>query len=288
MAAVQGYPDGNSVRPHEEGEDVSGLWYGNEVKDGLVAGLDVEAEYQTTKDGEFLLFGPYRYDAGDDSVVCVMCYPDGSGPVPGAGFGRSDQYSDNPAGRPTRGMSENGEYVFFDTEEPLVPQATNGKVNVYEWHEGQGISLIGSGQDPHDTFFLDSSSFVGPGGEVVEGGNVFFGTHAQLVPQDTDEEGDLYDARIDGGFPVQPGVLPCEGDACDNPPPPPFYQTPATSTSSSTGNVVSKPPSGAKKKTKKKTTRKDKRKQKRKKTAKAGGGKVRRASDGVPSHGAGR
>ena len=94
------------------------------------------------------------------------------------------------------GGENNGSHVFFDTAESLVPQDTNGKVDVYEWEEdGAGsckeargcLSLITSGQDSLNSFFLDSSE---------NGSNVFFGTHAQLVPQDTDAEGDLYDARI--------------------------------------------------------------------------------------------
>lgn len=33
------------------------------------------------------------------------------------------------------------------------------------------------------------------------GSDVFFLTDALLVPQDTDSAGDIYDARIGGGFP---------------------------------------------------------------------------------------
>ena len=54
------------------------------------------------------------------------------------------------------------------------------------------ISLISSGDDATPSFFLGASA---------DGSNVFFGTHARLVAQDTDESGDLYDARIGGGFP---------------------------------------------------------------------------------------
>ena len=61
---------------------------------------------------------------------------------------------------------------------------------------------------------------------ALEGRNVFFGTHSQLVPADKDEQGDLYDARIEGGFPRPLGAGPCEGDACDNPPPAPSDPTP--------------------------------------------------------------
>ena len=58
-------------------------------------------------------------------------------------------------------------------------------------------------------------------GETGEAGNVFFGTTARLVPQDTDEAGDVYDARIDGGFPEPAGEGPCKGNACESPTPAP-------------------------------------------------------------------
>jgi hypothetical protein len=32
-------------------------------------------------------------------------------------------------------MSGDGEYVFFDTDDALVPQDTNGTQDVYEWED---------------------------------------------------------------------------------------------------------------------------------------------------------
>jgi hypothetical protein len=224
-------------------------WYEGEDKDKEIASLDMEAPYYTTHNGEFLLFGHDRYDAADNSIVCVMCNPNGSGPIPGASFVRSAFTSDNPAGGPPRPMSENGEYVFFDTSESLVPQDTNGVLDVYEWHDGT-ISLISSGEDPKESFFLDSSP---------DGKDVFFGTHAKLVPQDTDSSGDLYDARVcepENGNPcIAPpasGTGPCEGDACDNPSPSPIDAPPVTIIPSGEGNLA--PPPEVKTTTKKKTT----------------------------------
>ena len=242
VAPEQGYPVINGGKTQNGGEISRTAWYGNEVINGTMPSLELEAPYYTTPDGQFLLFGPYRYDAADGSIVCVMCNPNGSGPIAGASFTRSAPKQGNPASGPVRGMSENGEYVFFDTEESLVPQDTNGALDVYEWREGHGISLISSGQDPKNSYFLGSSSCVGSTGETVEGCNVFFGTHARLVPEDTDNSGDLYDARIGGGFGTSSGPPPCEGDACDNPPPPPLAPSPATFTSTSSGNVASEAP----------------------------------------------
>ncbi len=196
--------------------------------------LDPRASYFTTADGAYLLFESsgdltgyesdgqgelYRYhvEGQGGSIVCVSCNPSGTPPSGTAEFARSAVNHDNPAGGPVRAMSENGEYVFFDTAEALVPSDTNHAIDVYEWHDGT-ISLISTGQDALGSYFLGSSAYRNSRGETVEGGNVFFGTHSQLVPQDTDSAGDLYDARIDGGFSTNTRSGACEGDACDNPP----------------------------------------------------------------------
>lgn len=251
VAQPQGYPGVDSGEGG--GTDPYGRWYEDETRDA-VAGLDLEAPYYTTRDGQFLLFGAYRYDAADGSVVCVMCNPNGSGPVPDASFVRSVPGNENPAGGPVRGMSENGEYVFFDTAVPLVSQATNGKLDVYEWRERKGslshegtTSLISSGQSSSNDYFLGSSAYVTRGGETVEGGNIFFGTHSRLVPADKDEEGDLYDARIctaeEPCIPSAEGeTAQCEGSTCQSPPPLPLAQAPATLTFASSGNVIPEPP----------------------------------------------
>ena len=249
VAEAQPYPNVLSSRGAPK---AAGTWYEEETRD-LIAGLDLEAPYETTRGGQFLLFGAYRYDAADDSTVCVMCNPNGSGPIPDASFTRSAPEEGNPAGGPVTAMSENGEYVFFDTAEPLVPQATNGKIDVYEWHDGS-INLISSGQSSSPDFFLGSSSYVTSKGETVEGGNVFFGTHSQLVPADTDNSGDLYDARICTAEepcikPAEGETAQCEGSSCQTPPAEPIDQTPT----SLAFNGPSNPPAGPSTVTKKTT-----------------------------------
>jgi hypothetical protein len=142
-------------------------------------------------------------------------------------------------------MSDDGSYVFFDTADALVPQDKNETLDVYEWHNGR-VSLVSSGKDKAPSFFLGQSA-AEIGGVHVEAANVFFGTHASLVPQDTGDSGDLYDARICA--PADPCIKPppgetaqCEGDACQNPPPPPIDMTPFSLTSSLAGNLVSQAP----------------------------------------------
>ena len=243
-------------------------WYGSDVlaSGQDVAGLWTNAPYDTTADGDFLVFPStrdiagydsggqqelYRYDSEaaekhEQSIVCVSCNPNGSLPSFGATFTRSAMHGNDPSGAPPRAISERGEYVFFDSQESLLAQDTNGHVDVYEWESGGAgscaraagcLSSISSGDSSSDDFFLDSSSYVNEQGETVEGGDVFFGTHSKLVPADKDSQGDLYDARIDGGFPAPLGAVPCEGDACDNPPSLPTDAAPVTLAPSGVGNL---------------------------------------------------
>jgi hypothetical protein len=145
--------------------------------EGLFAGK----EWYTTGDGRFLLFGTaspltgfdnrpaagvecpnnysqtpnpgrcfelYRYDAMSSQIVCVSCA--GGAPVDGAYFARD--YFESAAVGPPRPISEDGEDVFFESANVLVPQALPGRNHVYEWHDGV-ISLISSPSDPGSAFF---------------------------------------------------------------------------------------------------------------------------------------
>lgn len=178
----------------------------------------------------------YRYDAEaasnhEQALVCVSCDPNGAPPISDAFFGHSAGLV-QAAAPPVRAISNDGSYVFFDSADPLVPQDGNSTLDVYEWHNGT-ISPISSGQDSIPSFFLGMSG---------DGANVFFGTHAKLVPQDTDVAGDVYDARVCTAS--DPCISPppnkeglCEGDACSHPVPAPAEPTLSTSVSSGRGNV---------------------------------------------------
>jgi hypothetical protein len=190
----------------------------------------------------------YRYDAQaaeehEQSLVCVSCDPNGSVPTGTAQFTRSA--NNDPSWGPVRAMSNNGEYVFFDTTTRLVPRATNGTLNVYEWHNGT-ISLLDSGTEPGPSYFLGYSPYVTPGGRVIEGGNVFIGTHDRLVAADTNSVGNIYDARV--CLAESPCIQPppgetaqCEGASCQTPPVPPAFTAPSTLTLASSGNITSEP-----------------------------------------------
>jgi hypothetical protein len=177
----------------------------------------------------------YRYDSSNGSLVCASCDPSGEAPISNAEFDRSA--AEGPTNSPVRAMSDDGAYVFFDSADRLVPAATNGSLNVYEWHEGR-ISLIDPGNDPAPSYFMGASS---------DGSNVFFATHASLVPQDTNAGGDIYDARVcTSGDPcIAPPAgttAQCEGDACQSPALAPIDATPTSLSLSGVGNAQPTPP----------------------------------------------
>jgi hypothetical protein len=106
-------------------------------------------------------------------------------------------------------VTPDGSYVFFESLAALTPRAVSGVMHVYEFHDGQ-VSLISDGVD-----------VAGQGARLVgvdaTGANVFFTTVDALVPQDTDTQSDIYDARIGGGFPAPVSPAGCAGDGCQGP-----------------------------------------------------------------------
>jgi hypothetical protein len=184
----------------------------------------------------------YRYDSEDGSVMCVSCGPGKKAPAEGnASLPTIFAQSVLPSPDLTPGlipMSKDGRYVFFDSTARLVPRDTNSTAesglgtypgqDVYEW-EADGIGgcelsqgctyLISSGESGIESTLLGASE---------NGRDVFFATHARLVPQDTDSYGDIYDARTGGGFPAPPPPPPvcssCQGVGS----PPPLFSVPAS------------------------------------------------------------
>ena len=129
-------------------------------------------------------------------------------------------------------MSDNGEYVFFDTQAALVPQATNHTLDTYQWHEDQttherSLALVGSGYEPRaDVLPWPCPQLSAHTEQAREAGNVFIGTHARLSPVQANEVGNIYDARF--CEPLSPCIEPppgktaqCQGGECQKPPPAP-------------------------------------------------------------------
>ncbi len=145
----------------------------------------------------------FEYDAGNGSLSCASCNPSGAQPVGSAEVPTGVSPSYIP-----RYVSNDGQRVFFDSSDVLVPWATNGKQNVYEYEHG-AVYPISSGTGGDDSALADADA---------NGGNVFFTSRAPLVPEAQNESSNMYDARVNGGFPAAPSPpASCEGEGCRGP-----------------------------------------------------------------------
>ncbi|MCW3020502.1 MAG: hypothetical protein JWN10_2810, partial [Solirubrobacterales bacterium] len=169
----------------------------------------------------------YRYVPGG-RLACVSCAPVGTG-----------QSSTQPFGW-ARVVADEGARIFFGTAEKLLAHAINGVDDVYEWEqvgtgscrteerEGGCLYLISSGASPDPSFLTDNSE----SGDVV-----FFATREGLVKGDTDESYDVYDARVNGGFPEPAPPAECLG-SCRTLTAPPALAAPLTTVLGPSGNLT--------------------------------------------------
>jgi hypothetical protein len=199
-----------------------------------LTGYDNE-DVSSEKPGERLDEEVYLYDTATANLTCVSCDPTGARPTgvfdqeaSGEGIGllvdrrqswRGDwlagsipgwtSESDTNALYQSRYLSNEGR-LFFDSADSLVPGIgartreeeidghvqTVGVENVYEYEPGGVgscataggcVSLLSSGTSSKESAFLEATP---------SGNDVFFLTAAQLLPQDTDDAFDIYDARV--------------------------------------------------------------------------------------------
>jgi hypothetical protein len=254
---------------------------------------------QATPDGRFLVFESaadltpdqeghveagqvFEYDAQTGGLIRVSrgqggYNDDGHSSVYPATIPRSNFKLDWPIKRFTGlAMSADGADVFFTSEDSLTLQALSGGANVYEYHEGQ-VALISGG---HDQVSVYNEPAVHLLGTSESGEDVFFETADQLVAEDTDTQLDVYDARIEGGFPAPAAKPSCSEDACRGPLAA-GLQTPAPSSFSAVGESAIAPGSGApatskpvvRRKAKKKHHRRHRRKHRHRARRAAGGRK---------------
>jgi hypothetical protein len=110
--------------------------------------------------------------------------------------------------RPYYAITGAGDRAFFQTDESLLAEDTNGVADVYEWTNGQ-LGLVSPGNQPLRSDF---------GGASRDGRTVVFATNASLVGRDNDGESrDLYAARLEGGF-AEPSPAPgCDASSCPVP-----------------------------------------------------------------------
>jgi hypothetical protein len=194
----------------------------------------------------------YAYDAeGAGQLFCASCKQSGELPTgAGRGTGRYSSFL-QPSYSNTylpRWISADGTRVFFESTESLVPQDTNGQLDVYEWEQdgtgscteapGESVSesadkrengciyLLSGGTSADNSFFADASS---------SGEDVFIVTRAKLVPQDEGETVEVYDARV--GAPTPPVPPQCTGTGCQGVPgAPPVFATPSSVTFNGVGD----------------------------------------------------
>jgi hypothetical protein len=146
----------------------------------------------------------YSYQAtGDGRLYCVSCNMSGEPPRPNYETEEDERVAAFlPVGFQTtyqpRWVSADGDRVFFDSTQALVPQDTNGVLDAYEWEsDGEGTCtqpagcdfLLSSGSGGTASYFIDAST---------SGNDAFVVTRDRLVPQDQNENYDLYDARVGG------------------------------------------------------------------------------------------
>jgi hypothetical protein len=212
----------------------------------------------------------FLYSVSTNRVVCASCNRDGQRPhgVFDPGFheiGPSELVVDrqsNWAGRwlaanvpgwtevngasalhQSRYLSDSGR-LFFNSSDALVPADTNLTEDVYQYEpNGVGscsapsgcVALISSGKSPEESGFLDASE---------NGGDVFFLTTANVVPQDVDQSFDVYDAHectSESPCLAPPSTRPpCDTSAsCQGAPAQQTTSaTPASATFSGSGNIV--------------------------------------------------
>ena len=180
-------------------------------------GLDV-TEAVLSPDGAVLVFGTvvplvpgdadesqdlYRYDARDGSLRNIS-----------AAAGRGNQEIPAEIPRPEEPMprqtfnqvSADGEHVFFETIEALLPEDRNKGRDVYEWTPA-GLGLVSSGFAEEQ-----GAAYAGASGNGL---NAYFTSRDSLLPEDTDGgEVDIYAARIGGGFPPLAQPPECAGEDC--------------------------------------------------------------------------
>jgi hypothetical protein len=217
-------------------------------------------------------FGPivepevYVFDATSGQISCASCDSTGEQPAGSIGLDRvgGTLAISRHASYQQRVISDDGDRVFFESTQPLLPQADTGEVNVYEWErDGSGtceyatgcIYLLSSPSGTSGSYFVSTSA---------NGNDVFIMTRSQLVPSDKNEYNDIYDARV--GVTQAPVPTQCTGTGCQGTPAsPPVFATPASITFNGVGNLapapkpVSKPkPKPSRKKTSTCTVKKKK------------------------------
>jgi hypothetical protein len=180
----------------------------------------------------------FSYDTG--GTVCVSCVRGVDpidpplafeGPLPLVGAAAERQ---NEIPRSITSDGQGGVRIFFESLDALTPAAQDEEEHLYEWENGQTYLIAGVPVG-------ETLQFADAGDEARD---AYLVTNLRLSPEDPDGRPDLYDLRIDGGFPPPPQAPP----ACDplaeggcgpgGEPGPPPLGPPPTSVFAGGGNVA--------------------------------------------------
>lgn len=187
----------------------------------------------------------YRYDASDGDLTCISCNPSGAPAASDAQLQSSVGEAFVPippvnAATVMYNLADEGDRVFFQSADRLALNDVDGKLDVYEWQaKGTGgcereagcLRLISGGHSGAPDYLYA----IAPGGH-----DVFFESGDLLAAPDVDPTPSIYDARVDGGFPMPPTPPgECLGESCQPSTVAPDDATPATSGPPKPGNPKS-------------------------------------------------
>jgi len=158
----------------------------------------------------------YIYDAtannGSGDLRCASCNPTGTTARSHASFYDTGDNtpglgSSNSTSHLSHALSDDGRYVFFNSDERLQPDDRNDTTDPYEYDTvSRQVHLLSDGTGTDKSIFLDATP---------DGRDVVFATRQQLRSTDHDKSRDLYDARIDGASDLgEPGAAVCGEDTC--------------------------------------------------------------------------
>jgi hypothetical protein len=228
--------------PPDEGEQGPGASSTRTTPDGTVLVFESRAQLTSyDNDGHTEI---YRYDDADGSLTCVSCNPLAE---PATGDAQLQELRLVHPGIVIHNLSADGSRVFFEAKEALVERDTDGVNDIYQWHEEAGggsssVDLISSGKsveypplvvvphNPKPNVLLSAAP---------SGNDVFFLAQDALVPgAGTGGTPAIYDARVNGGFPVPPTPTVCLEEGCrPAPAAPPALSGPRSETTVGAGNV---------------------------------------------------
>jgi DNA-binding beta-propeller fold protein YncE len=207
--------------------------YDNEVRSGGCRG-EIFGVLQPPGN-PFICFEVFEYDAEEGKLSCPSCNPSGQQPLGGSNLSLIALRPAYPIVPQPTNLLPDGT-LYFESQDELVASDSNGPVqDVYQWkpngvggcEDANGChALISSGNARGDTMFLDAT----PSGK-----DVFIITRQQLLPQDRNDQLDIYDARVNGGFAEVPAAL-CSGETCQGPIPAPTSPPPASAEFNGSGN----------------------------------------------------